>query len=51
MIDIIDTRNTDNLFFDHHHTMQDNMSIINKNTLKAVGQTMIQVLYNESTEM
>lgn len=51
MIDIIDTRNTDNLFFEHHHTMQDNMSNIDKNTLKAVGQTMLQVLYNETTEM
>lgn len=27
------------------HTVNDNMSIIDKNTLKAVGQTMLQILY------
>lgn len=29
------------------HTLKDNMDIIDKNTLKAVGQTVIQVIYNE----
>lgn len=51
MIDIIDMRNTENLFFEHHHTMQDNMESIDKNTLKAVGQTILQVLYNETAEI
>jgi hypothetical protein len=32
-------------FMPWHHTVNDNMSIIDKNTLKAVGQTVLQVLY------
>jgi hypothetical protein len=32
-------------FGDHWHTHQDNISIIDKATLKAVGQTVLQVLY------
>ena len=32
-------------FGDHWHTMNDNMSIIDKATLKAVGQTVLEVLY------
>lgn len=32
-------------FMPWHHTVNDNMSIIDKNTLKAVGQTMLQVVY------
>ena len=48
MIDIIDYEpNSDGYFPDYHHTSKDNMQIIDKNTLKAVGQTLIQVLYNE----
>ena len=34
-------------FGDYHHTHNDNMDIINKNTLKAVGQTLLEVIYNE----
>lgn len=34
-------------FGDFHHRHADNMSIIDKNTLKAVGQTVLQVIYNE----
>lgn len=34
-------------FGDFHHSHQDNMSIIDKSTLKAVGQTLLQVIYNE----
>jgi Zn-dependent M28 family amino/carboxypeptidase len=30
-----------------HHTHKDNMDLINKNTLKAVGQTVLEVIYNE----
>jgi len=29
------------------HTHNDNMSVINKNTLKAVGQTLLEVIYTE----
>jgi len=34
-------------FFEHWHTHGDNMSVIDKRTLKAVGQTLLQVLYEE----
>ncbi len=34
-------------FGSYHHTHKDNMEIIDKNTLKAVGQTLIQVIYNQ----
>lgn len=30
-----------------HHTHNDNMGIIDKNTLKAVGQTVLEVVYSE----
>lgn len=32
-------------FMPWHHTINDNMKVIDKNTLKAVGQTVLQVLY------
>ncbi|MEZ5045816.1 MAG: M28 family peptidase [Chitinophagaceae bacterium] len=32
-------------FGDHWHTHQDNISVIDKQTLKAVGQTVLQVLF------
>lgn len=49
MIDIIHTRmnNPSHTFFDAWHTAQDDMSVIDTTTLKAVGQTLIQVLYQE----
>ena len=31
----------------HHHTHSDNMNIIDKNTLKAVGQTVLEILWEE----
>ncbi len=34
-------------FFPQWHTHDDDMSIIDKNTLKAVGQTVVRVLYDE----
>lgn len=34
-------------FGSYWHTHQDNMSIIDANTLKAVGQTVMQVIYSE----
>ena len=46
MIDIINTQGTgENLFGAYHHTHDDNMSIIDKNTLKAVGQVMVAYVY------
>jgi hypothetical protein len=32
-------------FMPWHHTINDNMNVIDKQTLKAVGQTVLQVLY------
>tara|TARA_B100001250_G_C19735022_1_gene760370 strand:- start:64 stop:1062 length:999 start_codon:yes stop_codon:yes gene_type:complete len=37
--------NTHNRFNAHHHKHSDDMDIIDKNTLKAVGQTVLEVLY------
>ena len=37
--------NTHNRFNAHHHKHSDNMEIIDHNTLKAVGQTVLEVLY------
>lgn len=37
----------DNYFPAYHHATTDNMSIIDRKTLKAVGQTMVQSLYVE----
>lgn len=49
-IDIIDYDPTspDGTFGKYHHRHTDNMSIIDKNTLKAVGQTLVQVIYNQN---
>ncbi len=46
-IDIIEYNQASGGFGDYHHTHKDNMSIIDKNTLKAVGQTLLEVIYNE----
>lgn len=46
MIDIVSMPNDgEHPFPDHHHTHADNMSIIDKNVLKAVGQTMTATIY------
>lgn len=46
MIDIVSMPNDgDHPFPDHHHTHADNMSIIDKNVLQAVGQTMITLIF------
>ena len=34
-------------FGEHWHTMNDNMTVIDKATLKAVGQTVLEVLYKD----
>ena len=45
MIDIINYKNG---FGHYHHTQSDNMEIIDRNTLRAVGQVVLAVLYKES---
>ena len=48
-IDIIhlDPKSQNGSFFEHWHTSKDNMSVIDKQTLKAVGQTLMNVIYQE----
>lgn len=48
-IDIIhlDNTSTNRTFFDHWHTIEDNMDKIDRNTLKVVGQTLLTVIYEE----
>ncbi len=46
-IDVIEYNQVSGGFGDYHHTHQDNMSLIDKNTLKAVGQTLLEVIYRE----
>ncbi len=45
-IDIIDFDPNGN-FPEHHHTHSDNMSVIDRSTLKAVGQTLLEVIYTQ----
>lgn len=46
--DIINMNNPNGRSFaPHWHTQQDNMNVIDANTLKAVGQTLMQVVYQE----
>lgn len=48
MIDIIEYEpNTEGFFASYHHTHADNMDIISKATLKAVGQTVLHAIYYE----
>lgn len=46
-IDIIHYDKKEQGFGPHHHTHADNISIIDTATLKAVGQTLLEVIYNE----
>ena len=47
-IDIIEYDNSNgHTFNEHWHTHKDNMDNIDKETLKAVGQTVLNVIYNE----
>lgn len=46
-VDIIEYDPQTGGFGDYHHTRKDNMQIIDKATLKAVGQTLLEVIYNE----
>lgn len=47
MVDIVHFDPTHGYFGDYHHTHKDNMELIDKRTLKAVGQTVLTVIYNE----
>jgi hypothetical protein len=40
-----------NFFGSYWHTHKDNMSVIDKNTLKVVGQTVLEVIYNGYKEL
>jgi len=49
-IDIINlSGGMSHVFAPHWHTHMDDMPIIDKNTLKAVGQTLLQVIYETAT--
>jgi hypothetical protein len=51
-VDIINLRvNSPNVFAPHWHTHQDNMDIIDKNTLKAVGETLLHLVYSSNTSL
>ncbi len=49
MVDIVeyDPRSASYYFGEYHHTKKDNMSIINRQTLQAVGETVLYTIYNE----
>ncbi len=47
MIDIIHLNPLSGTFFPDWHTAEDDMRNIDSNTLKAVGQTLVQAAYNE----
>lgn len=46
-IDIVHMDPVTGTYGTHHHTHQDKLDLIDKNTLKVVGQTVLEVLYNE----
>ncbi len=46
-VDIINTT-PDGRFASHWHTHQDNMDVIDRNTLHAVGQTLLQIIFQEN---
>jgi glutaminyl-peptide cyclotransferase len=46
-IDILHYDGYKNNFFEHHHTTKDDINTIDKNTLDVVGQTLLEVIYNE----
>lgn len=47
MIDIVHYQAGIGFFGDYHHTTKDNMSLISKKTLEAVGVTLLNVVYHE----
>lgn len=46
-VDIVDYRPGIGFFGDYHHSTKDNIELISKETLKAVGQTLITIIYYE----
>ena len=46
-VDIVNMNAQTGQFGAHHHAHSDNMSVIDKNTLKAVGQTILEVVWDE----
>lgn len=46
-IDIVHMSPLTGTYGEHHHTHKDKLDIIDKNTLKVVGQTVLEVLYQE----
>jgi glutaminyl-peptide cyclotransferase len=51
MIDIVHMQtNGEKIFGPYHHTHDDNIQVIDKNTLKAVGQTMTAFIYGVHNE-
>jgi glutaminyl-peptide cyclotransferase len=46
--DIVDYRPGIGFFGDYHHTTKDNLELISKETLKAVGVTLTNVIYFEA---
>ncbi|MDO8661392.1 MAG: M28 family peptidase, partial [Candidatus Woesearchaeota archaeon] len=46
-VDIVNWNPATGDFGHYHHRHSDNMNIIDKNTLKAVGQTVLEVLWEE----
>jgi aminopeptidase-like protein len=47
MIDIVHYQTGVGFFGDYHHSRKDNLSIISKETLSAVGNTLMNVVYYE----
>lgn len=47
MVNIVHYDPVHGYFGDYHHTHKDNMSIIDKETLHAVGQTLLHVIFHE----
>jgi glutaminyl-peptide cyclotransferase len=47
-VDIVDYRPGVGFFGDYHHTRKDNLELISKETLQAVGVTLMNVIYYET---
>lgn len=47
-VDIVNMSPVTHGFGPHHHTHSDNLEVIDRNTLKAVGQTVLEVIYEDA---
>jgi glutaminyl-peptide cyclotransferase len=47
MVDVVDYKPGIGFFGDYHHNLKDNLQLINKETLQAVGTTLTNVIYYE----